>query len=265
MNTVKREFVPDLSEVIAKIDTGIQLSVKSNGEPLWRQLYSQITDLIAEGKLDSGMGLPSERELAELLQISRGTVRRCYAELRANQQLSSGQGRGGSKLQDPSRVHPTLGHLKSFTQEMAELGKVASTKIEYLAVIQSEEMAEIFQRPKDAQFLHVIRIRYGDDTPMSREIAWYDLQQAPNLRHWKGQGSVYEYLRQYCGINLGKSTQTVEATLSNPQDNLAFNFEDSQPCLLFKRHVYSRQHQQLIEYVEGTFRGDLYVYSLNLY
>ncbi len=230
--------------------------------PLWRQLYEQVTYAIEHGCWDIGEGLPSERELAEKLHISRGTVRRCYDELRVQQHLT-GRGRKGSILQKPQLIQPKLGKLKSFTQEMAELGKTASTRIELLKIIQDIEVAKIFARPKSAEFLHIVRVRYGDQIPMSREVAWYDLTQAPDLRHWNGTGSVYQYLEQQCDIHLIEASQTVEACLSHQVENEAFGFEQASPCLLFKRKVFS-QHQHLIEYVEGTFRGDLYIYSLDL-
>lgn len=231
--------------------------------PIWQQLYLKINQVIEQGLIDVGQGLPSERELAQQLNISRGTVRRCYDELRAQQRLV-GEGRRGSILQKKESIHPKLGKLKSFTQEMAEIGKTASTKVELIQVIEGNiEISQLFARPRSAQFLHVVRIRYGDDIAMSREVAWYDLTQAPALKEWDGTGSVYEFLNHKCHIQLVEANQTVQAHLSNTIENQAFGFEQSFPCLLFKRQVFS-QYQHLIEYVEGTFRGDLYVYSLDL-
>jgi GntR family transcriptional regulator len=55
----------------------------------------------------------------------------------------------------------------------------------------------------------------------------------------------------------------VEAVLSTPEETQAFGFDAPQPCLLFKRKTWN-EHEQLVEYVEGTFRGDAYVYRLRL-
>jgi Bacterial regulatory proteins, gntR family len=60
-------------------------------EPFWRQLYVQITGLIKSGEISEGVSLPSERDLALAMGISRATVKRCYDELRRFAQLS---GRG---------------------------------------------------------------------------------------------------------------------------------------------------------------------------
>jgi len=46
-----------------------------------------------------------------------------------------------------------------------------------------------------------------------------------------------------------------------------FGFESPEPCLLLKRKTYTSQRaarQALVEYVEGCFRGDAYVYRLKL-
>lgn len=235
---------------------------RSNASPFWRQLYEQISAKLQAGELGSGVGLPSERDLAAALQVSRSTVKRCYDELR-HQGLLSGRGRGGSVLKTVERVQPVLGALKGFTQEMAELGKVASTQLLCCEVRRDRAIASIFARPSDAPFLHVVRVRLGDQVPMTREVAWYDLSQAPQLAQWTGMGSAYAYLTDHCAVQLGAAEQTVEAVLSSDSENSAFGFRQPQPCLLFKRKVFNALGQ-LVEYVEGTFRGDLYVYRLAL-
>jgi GntR family transcriptional regulator len=47
-------------------------------EPYYLQLKRKISGLIDSGALNTGLGLSSERVLAEALNLSRTTVRRCY-------------------------------------------------------------------------------------------------------------------------------------------------------------------------------------------
>ena len=54
-------------------------------EPYYRQLQRQIKQLISSGKTPGGSSLPSERDLASALGLSRTTVKRCYDELRGHQ------------------------------------------------------------------------------------------------------------------------------------------------------------------------------------
>jgi GntR family transcriptional regulator len=231
-------------------------------EPFWRQLYAQMSALIASGAVGQGGSLPSERELAQAMGVSRATAKRCYDELRRFDQLG-GRGRGGSVVQAIKQVQPVLGKLKGFTQEMRELGMTASTQLLERVVTTDSMMASVFGRPSTAQFLRLVRVRLADGAPMTREVAWYDMTIAPALGGWDAQGSVYAFIQQACGVELGHAEQTVEAVQSSAQEAHTFGFDAPQPCLQFKRKTYAT-NQQLVEYVQGTFRGDAYVYKLTL-
>jgi GntR family transcriptional regulator/MocR family aminotransferase len=62
---------------------------KKNGLPLYESLYRQIKDDILGGRLKAGEKLPSKRQLAEHLHISRVTVENAYSQLMAEGYLYS--------------------------------------------------------------------------------------------------------------------------------------------------------------------------------
>lgn len=257
------EVMPAGTELPSQL--GVLASIKLDeraAAPFWRQLYLQITALMAQGGLSTGQSLPSERDLSEALGISRSTVKRCYDELRNQHQLG-GRGRGGSVIQAVPKVDPQLGRLKGFTQEMRELGKVASTKLELREITTNRMIASVFAKPSNTEFLHLARIRLGDGVPMTREVAWYDLSLVPSLADWPGIGSAYDFITLQAGIVLSWADQSCEAVISSAAEDRVFGFATPQPCLLFKRKTFT-QSEQLVEYVEGTFRGDAYVYHLRL-
>ncbi len=243
--------------LLSKLSLDSQIS-----EPYYLQLKRQINALIASGELPAGTSLPSERLLAEALQISRTTVKRCYNDLRDENQLST-HGRGGTQVQPPVQLSPALGKLKGFTEEMREMGLQASTRLLERVLVKDRNIAAIFELPPTSSFLKVVRIRLGDDVPMTREVAWYDVSQAPAMAEWDGSGSAYAFLRSHCALKLASAEQSIEAVLSQPEDNQAFGFQAPAPCLLLKRKTLSTQGK-VVEYVEGTFRGDAYAYRLTL-
>lgn len=250
-----------LSSLGAPFD-GLRLS-KDPSYPAWLQLFEQFTTLLNERKVVPGRQLPTERDLSQALGVSRSTVKRCYDELRQQQRLS-GRGRAGSVVIEPvGRVHPNLGQLKGFTQEMHELGKTASTRVLVREVLQDRRVASLFGLPSNSLFLHTVRLRLGDAVPMTREVAWYDLSQAPAMVDWDGQGSAYDCLRLRCGLELDHAEQSIEAVISSTEETRAFGFKEPGPCLLLKRSTRTLQGV-LVEYVEGTFRGDAYVYRMRL-
>jgi GntR family transcriptional regulator len=230
--------------------------------PLYQQIEEQLNSLIIGGVLPPGATLPAERHLAETLGISRTTVQRAYRALHERKILSP-QGRLGSIVQGSgTRLDAGMDRLKGFTEEMQELGRTPSSIILQRDVVTDRSMASTFDLPSTTRFLRLNRIRCGDRIPLSHEIAWYNLTAAPGLAEADLSGSVYEWLRQY-GVTLTHCEQTIEAATPTEQECEIFGFEEPTPCLLIKRRSYSVE-RPLVEYVEGLFRGDAYVYRLNL-
>ena len=232
--------------------------------PLYQQLEEQIQALVESGDLPPGTVLPAERQLAESLGVSRVTVQRAYGALRQRRLVSS-QGRKGFIVHglENTPVRSGADRLKGFTEDMREVGKVPSSRILSRDVVQDRSIASIFGLPSTAPFLKLVRIRCGDDVPLSREVAWYNLKAAPAMEHGDLSGSVYAFLADHCGARLVGCEQTVEATTPTRQECELFGFEDPHPCLLIKRHSFANG-RQMMEYVEGLFRGDMYRYRLNL-
>lgn len=247
----------------SKADLAVQLAPdRSLAEPSYQQLRRKIQAMIESGEIASGQSLPSERALAESLGLSRVTVRRAYAELRAANLLET-HGRAGVSVKTPPQLTPQLGRLKGFTEEMRELGMEPSTRMLERSVTTDRTIASIFGRPSTARFLRLVRLRLCDGVPLSREVAWYDLTAAPELEHWNVEGSAYRFLAERCGIALSHGEQSIEAAMSSAEEMAAFGYAEPMPCLLMKRKTFSRAGQ-IVEYVEGTFRGDAYAYRLTL-
>ena len=61
-------------------------------QPLRAQLEHQFRDAIRTGKLQPGERVPSSRELAAALGLSRGLIQECYAQLQAEGYLTSWPG-----------------------------------------------------------------------------------------------------------------------------------------------------------------------------
>ena len=241
---------------------GIALS-EEQPAPFYVQLQRQLQALIASGALSEGSHLPSERDLADALKVSRTTVNRAYDALREADVIASGHGRGGTVVKRTPRVSPVMSRLKGFTEEMQELGMEPSTRLLGLQVVHERTIASIFARPSHAPLLHVRRLRLGNGAPMSRELAWYDLTLAPQLEDWNGEGSIYAWLRERCGIHMAGAEQSIEAVMSSTDEMEAFGFDAPMPCLLIKRKSLDAEGR-MVEYVEGSFRGDAYAYRVNL-
>jgi GntR family transcriptional regulator/MocR family aminotransferase len=92
---------------------------RSASQPLRDQLEASLREAIRAGRLRAGERLPSTRELARALGVSRGMVQECYAQLLAEGYLTSrtgsatrvagisGQHAGGQPAAGPAIVPPS--------------------------------------------------------------------------------------------------------------------------------------------------------------
>lgn len=82
----------------------------SQATPPYLQIVEQISHSVASGRLQSGVGLPSIRQLAEKLQVNRNTVDKAYRELESRGVVEIRRGKGafvvdaGSPLSESRRL-----------------------------------------------------------------------------------------------------------------------------------------------------------------
>jgi len=62
--------------------------------PIYLQIANQLKEMILRGEIADGFVLPSERAMARLLNVHRNTVIKAYAELKAEDFLTSSRGKG---------------------------------------------------------------------------------------------------------------------------------------------------------------------------
>lgn len=132
---------------MAANNPGLLINPKS-GIPLYVQLKSQIKHFISAGVWEPGLKLPTERELAETLGVSRNTVSAAYKELEAEGFLVSLQGRGtfvageSSDKKRTGRKERLLRIIDLALEEAAELGFNPDDFLA-LAVSRAQEQKEL--------------------------------------------------------------------------------------------------------------------------
>lgn len=101
---------------------------RTNSEPLYHQVLDEIRQKVESRQWERGDRVPSERQLAELLGVSRITVRHAV-RLAAAEGLVEQRRGVGTFVGAPERVEQDLSEVRSFERTLAEQGHVASTDI----------------------------------------------------------------------------------------------------------------------------------------
>src|SRR5579872_2661883 len=97
-------------------------------EPLYRQIYRSLRAHILSGTLDGGKRVPSSRDLADQLNVSRTVVLLAYEQLEAEGYLVGRTGSGtyvSKGLAAEKRVHTVRAHT-SF--ELSRFGAFAAVR-----------------------------------------------------------------------------------------------------------------------------------------
>ncbi len=91
-----------------------------------RQIREQINDLIEAGELAAGTILPSERELANTLQVARNVVRGAYEQLMDAGRLRS-EGRKGRSVKSGSSKSGGTKKKSTKTSKSSKASKTTKT------------------------------------------------------------------------------------------------------------------------------------------
>ena len=93
--------------------------------PRYAQLYRHLAEVITSGALEADAQLPPERDLAEMADVSRVTVRKAVAQLVGEGILEQRRGAGTFVRPQPPKMEHSLSALVSFTEYMRQRGKTS--------------------------------------------------------------------------------------------------------------------------------------------
>ncbi|MBN9308984.1 GntR family transcriptional regulator [Devosia sp.] len=94
--------------------------------PLGDRLRNALTGVLESGVIAAGEALPSEREMAEHLNVSRSTLRQGLKELALQGLVATRPGAGTIVV---GRIPKALSRLSGFTEDMQLRGLVATSRV----------------------------------------------------------------------------------------------------------------------------------------
>ncbi len=207
-------------------------------------LYSQVKELLREriARLRGGEHeqLPSERELARDLNISRMTVRQAVRDLIAEGAIYTAPGRG--TFLATGEVTQQLAGLTSFSQEMTKRGLVPSSRLLEAEAINDHEIAGRLRLQPDEPIARVRRLRLANDEPL---------------------GSLYELLQRVFHLRFGAATQTITAEAAKPATARMLGLTEGEPVLVMERSS-ELDDGRPFEYVRSWYRADRYHFAVRL-
>jgi GntR family transcriptional regulator len=207
-------------------------------------------------ELHVGDALPSERRLATDLGVSRPTLRAVIDELVREGLLLRRHG-SGTYVAEPKIALPLT--MTSFSEDMARRGMRPSSEV--VSFECQSAGAKLGQRlqisPVDEVWV-ITRLRLADEETMAIEWLHAPRRLLPDLRREElAIHSFYELLRVRQGIVIASGTQTIEPTVTSPEEAELLSVPVHSPAFLFERTTQS-EHGEVVEFVRSVYRGDRY-------
>lgn len=176
--------------------------------PMYIQLRELIRKRIQDGTYKYGETIPSERELASQYGLNRMTVRNAISELVEEGVLTRSQGKG--TFVSGQQIVGDIHKIQGFGRMLLEKGVTPKSKVIYSEIREAGfKYASIFNISESDKILNILRIRLGNDEPISLEDTIVPLEIVPNIEEIDFEVvSLYEWLKVN-GIKLKLSYETL--------------------------------------------------------
>jgi GntR family transcriptional regulator len=230
--------------------------------PLYYQLMQGLRARIERGEWRPGDLIPSERELCETYGISRMTVRQALAELVNDGLLRREQGRGTFVARP--KIRKQLSQLTSFTMDMRTRGKEASAQALRMEIVPARpRVADVLRIDGGQPVVLIERLRLADGEPMGIERCHLFFDGCEAILGEDVSHSLYKLLIERFGLVPTRAQEELEAGLCRSREAEILGIRCGDPVLLIRRRTVD-QNLCLFEYVESVYRGDNYIFSVEL-
>lgn len=231
------------------------------GGPRYVQLRRRLEEGIETGVLLPNSSLPPERELAQITDLSRVTVRRAIQELVRAGLVEQRQGSGSFIREPVARMEQSLSQLTSFTEDMARRGlETTSQWLERGLFMATPAEAAALDLPDGAQVARIYRLREAGRRPMALERAALPLDILPNPI--EVTTSLYEVLGSM-GHRPVRAMQKISAINLEARDAELLGVTEGTAGLNIER-ISFLVSGRVAELTRSLYRGDAYDFVAEL-
>lgn len=236
---------------------------KSLPKPAYLQLQEKLERAIQQGVIPPGSVLPSERQVAESLRLSRMTVRRAIEALAKERYVEQRRGSGTYVL--GRKVDQSVDKVLGFVEEATRLNlKPGSVLLEARCVPAGAAVARALTIGEHDTVLRISRLRTADDEPLAIQVAHLiPAYQDLSVDLLKTRGSLYQALREQFGVTPAAARQVISARQPTQRECELLALPESTPILALERTTLDA-HRTPFEFVQSAYRSDRYRMLLEL-
>lgn len=184
---------------------------------------------ILDNNLKAYDRLPSERDMSQMWNMNRITLRNAIASMEAAGRLYSVQGRG--TMVAPRFVR-TLQNLESFTKYASQYDANPETRLLSFSTVECDKhLAQRFQRMLGEKLYRISRLRIIGGVPIMIENAYIPCDLAPGLeQHDLVKGSLFAILENTYGLVLDHGDEKASITAVSAEEAEYLDIQADSPA-----------------------------------
>jgi GntR family transcriptional regulator len=188
--------------------------------------------------------------------VSRSTLRAALDALETAGVVHRVRGRSGGIFVSERRVERDLTSLTSLPAYMRRQGFQSGARVLSTATVGADpETAAALDVPEGALVLEVVRVRLGDEQPISLERARFPADRFPGLLDRSLSGSLYELLETGYGLRPGEAEERVEVVGATAAEARVLEVRPGAPLVSIARTAGSDDGRPF-ERPNDPFRAD---------
>ncbi|NWB90596.1 trehalose operon repressor [Pseudomonas agarici] len=226
----------------------------------YNQIYNDLLASITTEQLEKGDRLPSETELMNRYQASRGTVRKSIEQLQERGFAQKIHGKGTFVL-SRSPIEFQLGGIVSFQEAHVSMGSHIGTEVvEFSEIPLTGALRERFQAEPDSPLIRIKRVRRIDGKRIILDINHFLAELIPGLTRDIAEHSIYAYIEQTLRLSISFAERTIEAERCGKDDQQHLDLDGASHVIVVKNQTFLQDGRQF-EYTESRHTLDKFYFS----
>ena len=237
-----------------------QLDTSPGGLPLYGQIKQILIKEIDKGTYPVDSFIPTEKELQEMFQVSRITIRLAIDGLVKEGYVRKERAKGTRVL--PPKIVENMNFISSFHHEMEERNLTCT--LEYVNIskmLSDKEVSENLQVPLNTEVYQLYRVYSVEKQPLTVMIDYMPTTLDLPMDSQFYNRSLYEYFEKEKNIYITKAVDTISLGYATKELSLYLDLKEKDP-LLRRTRVSYEQNNRIVEYVDTYYRPDKYMYTV---
>ncbi|HIS69303.1 MAG TPA: GntR family transcriptional regulator [Candidatus Gallacutalibacter stercoravium] len=247
-----------------RVSLKIELNREPGAAPLYYQIETILRQQIEDGEPAKGELFYTEKQLQEMFDVSRITVRQAIGSLVNNGYLKRSRGVGTTVVFD--KIDETLKRVISFSEEMKLHGITMVTRHCKVALTEPPRAVarELRLAPHEqACWLERVRCAGEHGGPVVYSVTYLRNDRSLSLDAQDYQQSLYRLLEERYGITIVRGRDVLEAVAATRAVADFLGVSEGAPVFKRTRRTFDRAGDP-VEYSVCYYPGDKYKYSVEL-